>query len=60
LRCALGEELEEDEIVVAIGDDAWEIVGFGEDETVGVVGFGDGGEGLAEMKRAVDARAEVG
>ncbi len=34
---ALGEELEDDEVVVAVGDDAGEVVGFGEDESAGVV-----------------------
>ena len=37
LRCALGEELEDDEVVVAVGDDAGEVVGLGEDEAAGVV-----------------------
>ena len=34
---ALGEELQEDEVVVAVGDDAGQVVGFGEDEAVRVV-----------------------
>lgn len=36
LRGALGEELEEDEVAVAVGDDAGEVVGFREDEADGI------------------------
>ena len=42
LRGALGEELEDDEVVVAVGDDAGESVGLGEDESAGVVFHGLG------------------
>ncbi len=60
LRGALREELDEDEVVVAVGDDAGEVVGLGEDEAVGVGGLGDGGEVAAELESGVDAGAEVG
>jgi len=55
----LGEELEENEVVVAVGEDAGEVVGFGEDEAVGVVGGGDWGEFSAELEGGGDAEAEV-
>jgi hypothetical protein len=38
---ALGEYLDEDEVVVAIDDEAGELVGFGEDEAGGICGSGE-------------------
>jgi hypothetical protein len=47
---ALREELQEDEIVVAIGDDAGKIVGLGEDQAVRVVLWSDWSEFAPESE----------
>ena len=60
LRRALGEELQEDEVVVAVGDDAGKIVSLGEDEAVRVVLRRGGSKLSAKLQRGVDAGAEVG
>jgi len=68
LRGALSEELRQDKIVVAIGDDAGKVVGFRKDQAVRVVGCGacgivrknDWGELIAEGERGFYAGAQVG
>ena len=60
LRRALGEQLQKDEVVVAVGDDAGKIVGLGEDEAMRVVLRRRGSKLAAELERGVDAGAEVG
>lgn len=55
----LGEELEDDEVVVAVGDDAGEVVGLGEDEAAGVVFHGLGGYFVAEGEGGEDSLAEL-
>ncbi len=57
LRGALGEELEDDEVVVAVGDDAGEVVGFGEDEAVGVVLHGLGCDFVSQGEGCVKSLA---
>ena len=59
LRRALGEQLQEDEVVVAVGDDAGEVVGLGEDQAVRVVFRSDRGELAAERERGFDAGSQV-
>ncbi len=51
---ALGEELEDDEVLVTIGDDSREVIGFCEDEAEGVGVWSDDG---AEAERGFDAGA---
>ena len=59
LRGALGEKLDEDEIVVTIGDDAGEIVGLREYEAVRIVGGSYRSELTAECECGFDAGTEV-
>ena len=51
--------MEEDKVVVAVCEDAGEVVGFREEEAVGVVGGGDWGELAAELESGGDAEAKV-
>ena len=59
LRGGLGEELEEDEVGVEVGDDAGELVGFGEDEAGGVVFVTGGGELVAQGEGCGGALGDV-
>lgn len=55
----MGEELQEDEVVVLVGDDAGEVVGFAEEEAARVVFGGDGGEIGAEPEGGADTGTHV-
>ena len=57
---ALGEELQEDQVVVTVGNDAGEVVGLGEDQTVRVVFRSDRSEFAAERECRFDASLEIG
>ena len=59
LRSALREQLQENEVVIAIGDDAGEVVGLGEDQAVRVVFGSDRGELATERERGCDAGSQV-
>ena len=60
LRSALREQLQEDEVVVTVGDDAGKIVGLGEDEAVRIVGRRHWRKLATKLQRSVDAGAQVG
>jgi len=60
LGCSLREELEQDKIVIAIGDDAGKVVRLSKDKTVRVVGTCDGSEFAAESECGFNAAAKLG
>jgi hypothetical protein len=52
-------QLQQDEIVVAIGDDARKVIGFGEDQAMRVVLCVEGREFAAELQGGCDSFAQL-